>query len=354
MKRFKVKKKVIAKLEKCYFIAPLIYHGEEHFLAAAEKHDPCLLFDRYGKLQETIWDEPGGVMTMVQVPGSDGQFLATHKFYSPNDSKEAKIVVVTPQGGGKWDVQTLVNVPHVHRFDILERDGKKFLLVCSLKSGHEYKDDWSSPGKVYCARLPDNLAGYNERRQLKLEMLKDGMMKNHGYYRDMTAGVQTALISCEQGVFRFVPPALRERKWTIDLLLERPVSDAVRVDVDGDGSKELCTLAPFHGDKITIYKESGRHYMPVYTYPEDTEFAHACYGGKLCGIPALIAGHRRGKRNLIAIFYEEAKRSYQSQVLDEDCGPANIYHYVNEGQDIIISANREINEVAMYTIEKCE
>ena len=101
-----VEKKVLANLTKCYSIAPLTYQGRFHFLVAAEKTDRCILFDETGKEVDTVWEGPGGVMTMVQVPGSDGQFLATHKFYSPNDSKEAKLVTVTP-ADGVWEVKTL-------------------------------------------------------------------------------------------------------------------------------------------------------------------------------------------------------------------------------------------------------
>ena len=99
-------KKVLANLEKCYSIAPIHYKNADHILVAAEKTDRCILFDINGNEEETVWEGPGGVMTMVQVPGTDGQFLATHKFYSPNDSKEAKIILAYPEDG-EWKAARL-------------------------------------------------------------------------------------------------------------------------------------------------------------------------------------------------------------------------------------------------------
>ena len=62
----KVSKKVISNLTKCYSIAPLTYQGKRHILVAAEKQDPCYLFDLEGNQEETVWEGPGGVMSMVQ------------------------------------------------------------------------------------------------------------------------------------------------------------------------------------------------------------------------------------------------------------------------------------------------
>lgn len=339
-------KKVLANLEKCYSIAPLRYKNEDHILVAAEKTDRCILFDIEGNEEETVWEGPGGVMTMVQVPGTDGQFLATHKFYSPNDSKEAKIVIVTPEYG-TWTVRTLANLPFVHRFDILESDGKHYLIACCLKSGHEYKDDWSSPGKVYAALLPEDLSEFQEDHQLKLEVIKEDMLKNHGYYRVVRDGKMSSLVCSESGVFRFYPPTATKKEWTVETLLDTPASDAVLADLDGDGKEELLVLSPFHGDTVCIYREKeDGSYELVYEHPEKLEFLHAIWTGEIQGKQVVMIGHRKGDRDLLKFFWENG--TYQAQMIDHDCGPANAYGFHRDGKDYVVSANRETDEIAMY------
>lgn len=346
----KVEKKVISNLTKCYSIAPLVYKEKKHFLVAAEKVDKCLLFDEDGNEEDVVWEQPGGVMTMVQVPGTEGQFLATHKFYSPNDSKEAKIVIVTPKGKSDWEVRTLVNLPFVHRFDILTRNGINYLIACALKSDHEYKDDWRFPGKVYGAVLPDNLDEFDEDHPLKLTVLQENMLKNHGYFRIEENGIPLGLVSCDSGVYKFIPPENKTASWTVEHILEEPASDAVLVDFDQDGEKELAVIAPFHGDRIRFYKKQNGQYKLQYEFPESREFLHSIYGGTCCGKQVLITGHRKGLRDLMMFWYDMEQKQYVMEYIDRNCGSANVYHYVKDGTDMLVSTNREIDEVALYRL----
>lgn len=289
---------------------------------------------------------------MVQVPGSDGQFLATHKFYSPNDSKEAKIIIATPIEKGNWEIRTLVDLPFVHRFDIVERNGVHYLIACALKSDHEFRDDWNHPGKVYAAVLPDDLSTFDEEHQLELTVIKDNMLKNHGYYKIKEDGYDTSVISSDNGVFQFVPPENKDGEWEIRTLLETPASDAVLVDLDEDGEQELAVISPFHGDQISIYKKQNGAFEKVYDYEKPAEFSHAIYGGDLCGTKSVVIGHRKGERNLIAFTYNKETKKYQAEILDRDCGPANVFRFAKDGVDYLVSANREIDEIALYQLEK--
>ena len=222
----KVSKKVIGNLEKCYSVAPLTYKGKKHMLVAAEKVNQCRLYDLEGNQEEVIWEGPGGTMSMVQVPGSDGQFLATHKFYSPNDSKEAKIILAYPEDG-EWKVRTLAELPFVHRFDIISRNGVNYVIACTLKSGHEYKEDWRSPGKIQVCILPEDLSSVDE--------------------------VLRSYVAANEGVFECIPPESEEGTWEMKQILDEASSDMAFVDFDNDGEDYILS-ANREIDEIALYK----------------------------------------------------------------------------------------------------
>ena len=222
----KVSKKVIGNLEKCYSVAPLTYKGKKHMLVAAEKVNQCRLYDLEGNQEEVIWEGPGGTMSMVQVPGSDGHFLATHKFYSPNDSKEAKIILAYPEDG-EWKVRTLAELPFVHRFDIISRNGVNYVIACTLKSGHEYKEDWRSPGKIQVCVLPEDLSSVDE--------------------------VLRSYVAVNEGVFECIPPESEEGTWEIKQILDEASSDMAFADFDNDGEDYILS-ANREIDEIALYK----------------------------------------------------------------------------------------------------
>lgn len=349
----KIEKKVIASLNKCYSISPLKYKGNDCFLVAAEKHDPCYLFSEDGTKLETVWKEPGGVMTMVPVPGGNGAFLATHQFYSPNDSANAKIVIASPVSENNWEIRTLVDAPFVHRFGILNRNNVNYLLVCCLKGGHEYKEDWRSPGACFAAVLPSDLSKFDQNHQLKLTKIKGDMLRNHGYSLVRKDGYDAALIGCEEGAFLFSPPATPDGDWTVEQLLGVPTSDAVLMDFDGDGLLELGCIAPFHGASLVIYHlDSHGNYVPQWKYsrPEkETDMIHATCTCNLLGKPTWVVGWRKGTKDTIAITWNG--EDYTTEFIDRNTGCANAMHFLNHnGQDVIIGTNREIDEVALYTI----
>ena len=310
-----------------------------------------------GKIVAESFHGEGGVMTMVQVPGVDGQFLATHKFYSPNDSLEAKIVIVTRRGKDDWEVRTLCNAPFVHRFGILKRGGTNYLIVCCLKTGHEYKNDWRFPGACFGAELPKDLSSYNEDNTLPLTLIMEGMLKNHGYSMTKHGGHDAALVGCEEGSFLFDPPAVKGGDWEVTQILDIPTSDSVLCDFDGDGKPELGVISPFHGNSLTIYHlDEHGNYVPQWKYgvPEkETEMLHATWADTILGKPSWIVGWRKGTKNTIIITWDAEAGDYRTEFIDKNTGCANAMHFVNsKGQDVVVGTNREIDEAALYILEE--
>ncbi len=343
----KTEKKKIGDLTLCYAVAVLRVNGRRCLAVASEKEHPCLLFDEYGNFIERIWDGPGGTMTIQQIPGKDGEFLASHRFYSPDDCRKSSIVLCR-RGEDGWKVRTLLDLLGVHRFDILRRNGVSWLIACTVKSDYESDEDWRFPGKVWACPLPQDLNSLPEDYRLPVAVIRDGLVKNHGYSRSMLNGMETAIVTAEEGVFRFTPPATADDGWEIEELLSEPTSDAILLDFDGDGEEELLTLSPFHGDTLRVFKRRGGVFEKEYEYEKKLPFAHAICTAEAQGVPFAVIGHRRGDRDLLALRFKDGR--YDVELLDHDVGPANTLSFGLDGKTVVLSANRETSEIAYYTI----
>lgn len=348
----KAEKRVIGSLNKCYAVARMRYDGTDHLIVAAEKQDPCFAFAMDGEKTDTLWEGPGGVMTLLQYPYANNILLATQKFYSPNDSAEAKIVWYE-KTGSQWQCHVLCDLPFVHRFGIVEKDDRKYLIACTLKSAHAFKNDWTCPGRIWAAELPKNIHEYDASHQLPLMPLMSGLYKNHGFAVHSNAdGSSFAVIGTENGIMKADPPQKEDGEWTCECLLEVPASDMLYLDFDGDGERELMVLSPFHGDTLSIYKKQNGEFEKVWEREKKMPFIHAVDGALVNGRWCAFIGNRQEDMELIMVRYENG--DYQVHVLDQGSGPANCMFYVSEGENRVLAANRETDEIAVYTLQEEE
>ena len=343
----KAAKRVIGTLEKCYAVGTFFYDGAEHLLTSAERNNPCYSFDLNGNLVDTIWEGPGGVMTLAQVPDQP-ILLATQGFYSPDDSASAKIVY-TRRINGKWVREVLCGLPFVHRFGILTGGGRPYLIACTLKSAHAFEGDWTCPGRIWVAPLPEDVTAYSASNPLQLTPLVSGLTKNHGFSICRDEGGTFAVVGSENGVLKVVPPDKPDGGWQVEQLLDTPVSDMLYLDFDGDGERELLTLSPFHGDTLTILKRQGGVFREVYRHETPLPFLHAIWGAEIGGKMYAFIGNRAETRELFALHCGMDGK-YVCDPLDRGAGPANVLMFENAGRPFLLAANRETDEVALYEL----
>lgn len=339
----KIEKKVLTKLHRCYAASSTVIDGQRKILLATEGEGACYMFDGNDFRQSTVWDGPGGTMSIVPVPGKNGDFLAVQNFFPTFRSENATIVWSRPLPDGTWETKTLFKLPYVHRFDILTAGGAHYFIGCTLCTSKRDKEDWSDPGKIYVGMVPGDL-----RRPIALECLKTGLTKHHGYSRAVWNGRMSGMVTAEEGVFAVTPPQKRGDGWTVEPVLARPVSDIAVVDIDSDGVDELVTIEPFHGNAFRVSKRTQSGYETVYEYPEPMEFAHVVWGGRLRGVPTVIGGQRRHAKDLFCVQYKEG--TYVKTTIDSGVGPSNVAVIHAPERDIIVSANREVGEAALYLV----
>ncbi len=339
------KKQVIDTVFKCYSVNGLHIDGKSLLLFAGEGPGICRVYggDDFSE-QKTVWEGDGGVMSMVGVPDYEGYFFASKGFFSMVDCGGSGVYLVRFRDG-VFSQQKIIELPYLHRFDVFTLGSRRFFIGATLHSGKVDKEDWSRPGAIYVAELPLDLDG---EIHVELQLLRDGLYRNHGFNRGVWKGMEVAFIASDEGVFAAAPPQAGDSGWTVEQVFSHPVSDVAAIDLDGDGEVEFALLSPFHGNRFDIYKKVGKEYRSVFSYPEELDFYHAIYADTFNSVPTVIAGARKDGMDLFLVQYDPAEKAFKSHLIERGAGSSNARILHTEKGDLIVSANRQIDQAAVY------
>lgn len=342
-----IKKKTLDVMDRCYAVAAFKVGGRLQLFYASEGHGPCYMYDAETLERRVVWEQPGGTMCIVPLEDTDGDFLAVQQFFPTFQSEESIIVHGHfDQTAQAWVITTVLRLPYVHRFDVLHTEQQNYLVACTLATSKKDKEDWSDPGKVYVAPLPDDMSA-----PITLSIILDGLVKNHGYSRIHDKdGRPCSLVSCESGVYKLAPPKEKGSEWSVTHLLEQETSDVCQTDMDGDGVDELAVIEGFHGSILKICKQGEGGYTEVYRCQRRMNFIHAIWAGKLRGVPTMLFGYRRHALELFLVQYDQEKKEYFEYTLDIGTGPSNVTVAHGQQYDMILSSSRHIGEATLYYV----
>ncbi len=341
----KFKKKILDDIFKCYSVNELKIDGETHLIFAGEGPGICQVFSGTGfQKKQTLWEGGGGIMSIVTVPEYEGYFFASKGFFSMVDGETSGVYLIRYKNG-EFREERIIDLPYLHRFDVLTIGAKRYFIGAALHSGKEDKEDWSKPGKLFVADMPMDLDG---KIHVELRLLKEGITKNHGFNRGTWKGMEVAFIASEEGVFAIIPPQEGNLDWVVEQIFSHPVSDVAAIDIDGDGEIEFALLSPFHGNQFDVYKKVDGKYISVFSYDKKLDFYHAIYADTFNGIPSFIIGARKEDMDLFLVQYDQEEKAFTSHLVDSAVGSSNARIIHTKDGDMIMSANRQIGQAAIY------
>lgn len=344
----KIKKIVLDEMYRAYSTGSTTIDNKLYLIVASEAIDgSCYAYS--GKdfsEKKVVWEKAGGTMSIVEIPNRNGEFLAVQEFFPGFNGKTSKVVHVK-MVDGEFVVNDFIDLPYLHRFDLIEVNGVIHFIGATLCSSKTEREDWSDPGKIYVGILPKDLS-----KGMELKVIYENLTHNHGYYQSTYKGQLAGYVTSDEGVFACVAPKDKNGSWEISHLIDRKVSDVALVDINNDGKLEILSIEPFHGKDIYIYNEINGKYEETFHLDRELEFAHAIAGTTILGQPAFVCGIRRLNKELFYLTYNKENNDYDLTMIDEGCGPANIVIVNQENQDIILASNNTIHQAAVYIITK--
>lgn len=340
----KIEKLRLDEITRCYCASSIEVDGELNLILASEDPEsPCIAYSGENfDVKQTIWDDRGGCMSIIPIPNKENEFLAVNEFYLKVTPSLSKLVWGKYTDNG-WEIKDVESLPFLHRFDIYDINGVNYVIAATIARSKEHKEDWSNPGQVYVAKLPDN-----PEEGLEFKEILDGCFRNHGYSRGYDeAGNVVGYFGSDSGIIKITPPHTGD-EWKCETIMKGNISEIALVDIDNDGVEEIMTIEEFHGDQVQIYKLIDGEYTKVWSYEPEIDFAHSLVGCKLAGKNSFVVGIRRVDAELFVVQYNDGE--FEVTVVEKNIGPANLAVVNRANDDLIIAANHTAAEAAVYSV----
>ena len=204
------------------------------------------VFDSHTLKYSDLWIGDTGVMNVIQIPGRN-RLLAITKFYPIFQSKDAAICLLEPTEKGSmspWKIVEVLKLPFCHRIGIIENENGLFVMGCQLCEDKDFQDDWTKPGSIWMAPIPETAEG-----KWKLTKVFARLTKNHGL---LIENENQVYICAENGVLCFDMAHYKAgESMQPRLVTTTPTSDIwINKVVDG---RIAGTIEPFHGNTAMIY-----------------------------------------------------------------------------------------------------
>lgn len=330
-----------------YFITHLNILGQDRIIAAPEANGPAVVFTPPGYEAHILAPEPGGCMGFAPLPGRDDAILMITEFYPIFKAKKSGIHLFQAVDGlnQPWQGKRIIDLPFVHRMCVVGNGTDHFLVAASVCGGKDFQDDWSRPGKTYVAQVPDNIEG-----PWKLEPVMEGIHRNHGMQVGSFAGQACVFIAGDEGLFALHIPRPGLSEWKTTHILDYPISELYPADLDHDGEDEIAVIEPFHGNAMSVYKNSKGTWTKVYS--AELAFGHGLWAGRLGGENVVIAGNRANTKNL-ACFRVVSTDPFdmEESVVDAGSGTTNMAVLDTPDGKALVTSNPGHEEYAIYFAE---
>ena len=344
-----MQKRIIDTIPMCYSVSAMRSGDAWKLIYAGEGDGRLVVYDGPAYARKTVlWDEQeklGGTMSICPVEDVPDSFFASTGFFDMVHSESSAIWLIQGKDGG-YQRKCVCRIPYLHRFDVTRVGNRRFLIACTLHNGKKNPADWSTPGKILCGELPQDLSG---DVHTELTVLRDGLFQNHGFNRIDDDGVCKFGVATRDGVFLVTPPQCEGLDWDVRKVLPMDASDVCAMDLDGDGQLEYGLIRPFHGDRFEVYKRVGGQPELVYEYPKRQGFTHAIYAGKVHGVPSFAIGARGGDQEIFLLQYHP-DHGYNVCSVEAGAGPSNVCLASMAGKTLLLAANREKDEAALYDL----